>query len=78
VFTPYYAILLEARYDGRWTIYQRDIAEGQLVGVLRYRYQGGEPITRYVWRRTPLVRPLVALDAGSLNVAGEVVGAIGL
>lgn len=78
VFTPYYAILLEARYDGRWTIYQRDIAEGQLVGILRFRYQGGPPIVRYVWRRTPLVRPFVALDAGSLNVPGEVVGAIGL
>lgn len=76
VFTPFFVIILEARYDGRWTIYQRDVVEGQLVGVLRFRYQGGAPITRYVWRRAPLVRPFVALDAGSLNVAGEVVGAL--
>jgi hypothetical protein len=76
VFTPYYAILLEARYDGRWTIYQRDIVEGQLVGILRFRYQGGPPIVRYVWRRTPLVRPFVALDAGVLSVPGEVTPAL--
>lgn len=76
VFTPFFAIILEARYDGRWTIYQREIPEGQLVGVLRYRYNGGLPVTRYVWRRTRLNRPFVALDAGSLSVPGEVTGVL--
>lgn len=77
-FTPWYLIILESRYDGRWTIYQREIPEGQLVGVLRMRYQNGPPIVRYIWRRTRLDRPFVALDAGRLDVPGEVTGALTL
>lgn len=73
---PLFAVILLYRHMGRWTITQREIPAGQLVGVLRYRYQAGPPLTRYVWRRTRLNRPFVQLDGGSLNIPGEVIGAI--
>lgn len=72
--SPFGVLLLDGRVNGEWRIFQREVRQGQLVGVLRYRYQGGPPIVRYVWRRTTDAREFTLLDNGSLNVPGEVTG----
>lgn len=76
IITPFMIMLLDARVDGQWRLYQREVRVGQLVAVLRYRYQGGPPIVRYVWRRTLDHRAFTLLDSGALNVPGEVSGII--
>ena len=74
VFSAYFMLILVDRFNGRWTLYQKDIPAGQLCGVIRYRFQGGPPVVQYVWRRETLARPFVAVDSGQLNVPGEVTG----
>lgn len=74
--TPFSAFLLDGRVNGEWKIYQREVAVGQLVGVLDYRYQDGPPLRRYIWRRTLDARAFTLLDSGALNVPGEVTGII--
>lgn len=64
-FSPYAAVILNSRVDGRWTVRQRSLAAGQLAAIVDRR-ANGETARSYVWRRTELTRSPTVFDYGPL------------
>lgn len=74
VFSPYYMLLLAYRTKGSCEIYQREIPADALCARLRFQYNDGGGIDRFVWRKTVDPKPFLLVDTVSLNVPGEVIG----
>jgi hypothetical protein len=62
VYSPYFFVILIDRVGGRIALNWRNIAAGTLAAVIRTRAGDAVAGTRYVWRRTELVRPNTQFD----------------
>src|SRR6185369_7941675 len=72
-FTPWFFIIYLGSVGGRVTLMQINQPAGGLCARVDVPV-GASRLTRYVWRRTELVRPNEIVDQLSLNIPGEVIG----
>ena len=72
-FSPFFFIFYVGSIGGRVTLMQLNQPARTLCARVDTPV-GAARVTRYVWRRTELVRPNVIVDQVPLNVLGEVVG----